>query len=138
MSMAVEGQTGFDVLLTEDRLYPPPEEFAKQANVNDSSVYEGANEDFEAFWAKHAESLHWFQKWDTVLEWDVPWAKWFVGGKINASYNCLDRHLESRGQKTAIMWEGEPGDTRSYTYEELHREVSKFANVLKGLGAKTG
>jgi acetyl-CoA synthetase len=136
--MVVENKEAWDVLLTEERMYPPPPEFAKQANVQDPKIYEEANADFEGFWAKHAEDLHWFKKWDTVLEWNLPWAKWFDGGKINASYNCLDRHLESRGQKTAILWEGEPGDERSYTYEELHREVCKFANVLKGLGLKTG
>jgi acetyl-CoA synthetase len=136
--MAIENKTSFDVLLTEDRLYPPPESFVAQANVNDPSVYDEANADYEAFWAEHARELHWFKEWDTVLEWNLPWAKWFDGGKINASYNCLDRHLETRGQKTAILWEGEPGDTRTYTYEELHREVSKFASVLKGLGLQTG
>jgi acetyl-CoA synthetase len=82
--------------------------------------------------------LHWFQKWDRVLDWDLPWAKWFVNGKINASYNCLDRHLQERGQKPAIVWEGEFGEQRAFTYQELHREVCKFANVLKGLGLKTG
>jgi acetyl-CoA synthetase len=136
--MAVENKTAFDVLLTEDRMYPPREDFVRQANISDPKVYEEANADFEAFWAKHAEELSWFKTWDAVLEWDLPWAKWFVGGKINASYNCLDRHLAERGSKTAILWEGEPGDERAFTYEELHREVCTFANVLKGLGLKTG
>src|SRR5947209_8616582 len=136
--MATETNTSFDVLLTENRQHPPSPEFSRTANLNDPKVYEEANADPEAFWAKCAEELRWFQKWDTVLEWDAPWAKWFSGGKINASYNCLDRHLETRGQKTAIMWEGEFGEEQRYTYEELHREVCKFANVLKGLGLQTG
>jgi acetyl-CoA synthetase len=136
--MTTGEQTSFDILLAEDRVYPPPPSFAEQANVNDPKIYAEANEDFEAFWAKHAESLDWFQKWDTVLEWDVPWAKWFSGGKINASYNCLDRHLQDKGSKRAIVWEGEFGEQKTYTYTELHQEVCKFANALKGLGLKTG
>jgi acetyl-CoA synthetase len=136
--MTTGEQTSFDILLAEDRVYPPPPSFAEQANVNDPKIYAEANEDFEAFWAKHAESLDWLQKWDTVLEWDVPWAKWFSGGKINASYNCLDRHLQDKGSKRAIVWEGEFGEQKTYTYTELHQEVCKFANALKGLGLKTG
>ena len=81
-----------------------------------------------------AEELHWDRKWDRVLEWEPPYAKWFVGATTNASYNCLDRHLETRGDKTAIIWEGEPGEIRRFTYRELHTEVCKFANVLKSLG----
>jgi len=133
--MATETETA---ILTEDRLYPPPEGFVKGAIVNDPSVYEEADRDFEAFWEKHAEELHWFQKWDKVLEWNEPFSKWFMNGKINASYNCLDRHLQERGQKKAIIWEGEYGEERTYTYEDLHREVSKFANVLESLGVKAG
>ncbi|HZT96193.1 MAG TPA: AMP-binding protein, partial [Chloroflexota bacterium] len=136
--MAVETQSHFDVLLAEDRQYPPPEAFASQANVQDPSVYADADRDFEAFWANHASELDWFEQWDQVLEWNLPWAKWFVGGKINASYNCLDRHLQERGNKRAIVWEGESGDRRDLTYRELHREVCRFANVLKGLGLKSG
>ncbi|GAC1326542.1 MAG: acetate--CoA ligase [Chloroflexota bacterium] len=136
--MATETESVERVQLSEDRQYPPKEEFAKQANVNDSKIYDEANRDFEGFWAKHAEELDWFKKWDKVLEWDLPWAKWFVNGKINVSHNCLDRHLNDRGQKTAILWEGEEGDTRTFTYQELHQEVSKFANVLKGLGLSKG
>ncbi|MBV9281441.1 MAG: AMP-binding protein, partial [Chloroflexi bacterium] len=134
--MATETETFAGI--AEERAYPPPDQFRQQANVNDPRVYEEANADFEAFWARHAEELHWFRPWDTVLEWDLPWARWFSGGKINASYNCLDRHLEERGQKTAIAWEGEFGEQVRYTYQELHREVCTFANVLKGLGLTTG
>ena len=136
--MATEQKLSFDVLLSEERKHPPSPEFVKQANISDPKLYEEANADFERFWEEQAGMLDWFQKWDTVLDWNLPWAKWFEGGKINASYNCLDRHLKDKGQKTAIIWEGEPGDERTYTYEELHREVCKFANVLKGLGLKMG
>ncbi|PZS04665.1 MAG: acetyl-coenzyme A synthetase, partial [Chloroflexi bacterium] len=136
--MATETDSSTRVQITEDRQHPPSKEFTQQANVRDPKVYEEANADFEGFWAKHAGELDWFQKWDTVLEWDVPWAKWFVGGKINASYNCLDRNLQERGQKNAIIWEAEDGGQRSYTYQQLHQEVCKFANVLKGLGLTTG
>ena len=111
--MTIDANTSIDVLLTENRQHPPSPEFSRTANVTDPSIYEIADADPEGFWAKCAEELHWFRKWDTVLEWDVPWAKWFSGGKINASYNCLDRHLETRGQKTAIMWEGEFGEEQT-------------------------
>jgi acetyl-CoA synthetase len=126
-------------LLEEERTFPPPEEFKRQANINDPKIYEEAARDPEAFWAKAAEELDWFKRWDKVLEWDPPWAKWFVGGKLNASYNCIDRHLRTwRRNKAAIIFEGEPGDERVLTYQDLHREVSKFANVLKKLGIKKG
>jgi acetyl-CoA synthetase len=126
-------------LLEEERTFPPPEEFKRQANINDPKIYEEAARDPEAFWAKAAEELDWFKRWDKVLEWDPPWAKWFVGGKLNASYNCIDRNLRTwRRNKAAIIFEGEPGDERVLTYQDLHREVSKFANVLKKLGIKKG
>ncbi|MGH2447464.1 MAG: acetate--CoA ligase [Chloroflexota bacterium] len=127
-----------DVLLAENRQYPPKESFTKQANINDPKIYEEAAQDYEGFWEKQAGILDWYQKWDKVLEWDLPHAKWYVNGKINASYNCLDRHLSSRGTKRAIIWEGEPGDQRVLTYNDLAQEVRKFANVLKGQGLKTG
>jgi len=136
--MATETQSHFDVLLSEDRQYPPPTEFTRQANVRDAEIYRTADEDYEAFWATQAEDLHWFRKWETTLEWKIPWAKWFVGGKINASYNCLDRHLDTHGDKRAIVWEGELGDQRTYTYRQLHTEVCRFANVLKRLGLEEG
>jgi acetyl-CoA synthetase len=126
-------------LLEEERTFPPPQEFKKNANINDPKIYEIAARDPEAFWAKAAEELDWFKKWEKVLEWDPPWAKWFVGGKLNASYNCIDRHLKTwRRNKAAIIFEGEPGDERVLTYQDLHREVCKFANVLKKLGIKKG
>jgi acetyl-CoA synthetase len=126
-------------LLEEERTFPPPQEFKENANINDPRIYEIAARDPEAFWAKAAEELDWFKKWEKVLEWDPPWAKWFIGGKLNASYNCIDRHLKTwRRNKAAIIFEGEPGDERVLTYQDLHREVCKFANVLKKLGIKKG
>ncbi|HEX2728939.1 MAG TPA: AMP-binding protein, partial [Rubrobacteraceae bacterium] len=125
---------------TEVRSYEPPEEFASQANIQDASVYEKAAEDYEGFWAEQARELHWFKEFDQVLQWDPPEAQWFVGGKINVAYNCLDYQVEQgKGDKTAFIWEGdEPGDTKTYTYSELTAEVKKFANVLKDLGVEKG
>src|SRR5580765_7664929 len=126
-------------LLGEDRSFPPPPDFRAKAIVRDESIYAEADRDPEAFWAKLAGELEWSTPWDTVLEWKPPHAKWFVGGKINASVNCLDRHLRgSRRNKAALIWEGEPGDRRTLTYFELHRHVSTFANVLKSLGVGKG
>jgi acetyl-CoA synthetase len=127
-----------DALLEEHREFPPSADFRTQANANDEAIYDTARSDPEAFWAGWAEQLDWDQKWDRVLEWNPPYAKWFVGGRLNASYNCLDRHLATRGDKVALIWEGEPGEVRRVTYRELHAEVSKFANALKGLGVVTG
>ncbi|MFA5896457.1 MAG: acetate--CoA ligase, partial [Thermoplasmata archaeon] len=136
--MVVSSAT-IDSLLKEKEQYPPPEHFRKQALVRDESIYEEAEKDPEAFWAKQAGELHWIKKWTKVLEWDLPFAKWFVGGKINVSENCLDRHLhDGRRNKAAIVWEGEPGDTKVFTYYQLWREVNKFANVLKSLGVRKG
>jgi acetyl-CoA synthetase len=129
--------------LNETRIFPPPTAFSEQAHIKSfeeyQQIYAEAEKDTEGFWASAAEDLHWFRKWDTILEWDEPHAKWFSGGKINASYNCLDRHLETwRRNKAAIIWEGEPGETRTLTYLQLRSEVSKFANVLKKLGVEKG
>ena len=128
----------FDALLQESRSFPPSDEFRSKALVNDDAIYAKASHAREAFWAEWAEKLDWETKWDRVLEWNPPYAKWFVGGRLNASANCLDRHLETRGDKRAIVWEGEPGDVRTYTYRQLHAEVSKFANGLKKLGVVSG
>ncbi|MFZ5824581.1 MAG: acetate--CoA ligase [Bacillota bacterium] len=129
----------FEALLHEDRLFPPSAAFTDQANVSDNSLYDMAAKDRLGFWASQAEQLHWFKKWDQVLEWNPPFAKWFVGGKLNVSYNCIDRHLETyRRTKAAIIWEGEPGDERVMTYLDLHREVCRFANVLKQMGVQRG
>ncbi len=135
----VENTGGIEALLQEERTFPPSEEFRRQANMADPGVYEEALKDPEAFWAKLAEELDWFQKWDRVLEWDPPYAKWFTGGKLNVSYNCIDRHLKSaRRNKAALIWEGEPGDWKVYTYWDLYREVCQFANGLKSLGVTKG
>ena len=128
-----------DALLKEERAFPPSDAFRAQAHVNDPRVYEDAARDPDGFWAAFAHELEWSAPWTAVLEWDPPHARWFVGGKLNASVNCLDRHLRTdRRNKAAIIWEGEPGDRRTLTYYDLHREVCQFANVLKSLGARRG
>jgi acetyl-CoA synthetase len=136
-------RTEIESILSEDRVFPPPLEFAQQAHIKSyeefERLYAEAEADPDAFWAEQATSLDWFRKWDTVLEWNEPFAKWFVGGKINIAYNCLDRHLTTwRRNKAAFIWEGEPGEQRTLTFLQLHREVCKFANVLKKLGVATG
>jgi acetyl-CoA synthetase len=128
-----------DVLLQENRKFAPSDEFRRGALVSDPSIYQSASKNPEAYWAKQAESLHWFTRWSKVLEWDPPRAKWFIGGKINISYNCIDRHIDTpRRNKAALIWEGEPGDRRTLTYWDLYVEVQKFANVLTKLGVHRG
>lgn len=129
--MAVETQA-IEALLKENRSFPPPEDFARQANLNDPEIYTRAAEDPEAFWADVARGLDWFHPWEQVLHWEVPFAKWFVGGKLNACYNCVDRHVRTaRRNKAAIIWEGENGESRALTYWDLYREVNRFASVLR-------
>ena len=131
--------TDIDVLLQENRKFAPSDDFRRAANLSDDSIYEAAAHDPEAYWAKQAESLTWYQRWNKVLEWKPPRAKWFLGGKINISYNCIDRHIDTpRRNKAALVWEGEPGDRRTLTYWDLYIEVQKFANVLKKLGVRRG
>jgi acetyl-CoA synthetase len=128
-----------EVLLQERRSFPPPKSFKKAANMRTPALFTKARKDAKGFWAQAAKELDWFKPWKKVLEWDTPWAKWYIGGKLNASYNCIDRHLTNgRGNKAAIIWEGEPGDERVLTYRDMWREVNKFANVLKKLGVKRG
>ncbi len=132
-----------DSVLNERRVFPPSAEFSAEAQVKDLADYERlyreADEDPDKFWGDIASELHWFKTWDKVLEWDIPWAKWFVGGQLNLSYNCLDRHVATwRKNKAAIIWESEPGEIRTLTYQQLLSEVSKFANVLKSRGVKKG
>lgn len=128
-----------EALLEENRVFPPGREFTAQANVASAAIYERAAADPEAFWAEQAEQLDWARKWDRVLAWEPPFAKWFVGGQLNAAYNCLDRHLGTeREHRTAIHWEGEPGDRRSLTYRQLWEEVGRFSNALKSLGVGKG
>jgi acetyl-CoA synthetase len=136
--------TNIESLQHEARVFPPPTEFAEQAHIKSMAELEAlraeASADPEKFWARFASSeLHWFKQWDAVLKWEPPHAEWFVGGKINISYNCLDRHLGTwRRNKAALIWEGEPGDTRTLTYQQLHTEVSRFANVLRKMGVEKG
>lgn len=128
-----------DVLLDENRIFPPDPMFTAEANVPDHALYAQAETDREAFWAECASQLHWFKPWETVLDWKPPFAKWFVGGKLNASYNCLDRHIKTANRnKAALTWEGEQGETRTLTYWELYRQVNQFANVMKSEGIKKG
>jgi acetyl-CoA synthetase len=127
-----------DALLQESREFPPPEEFRNAANVSDPAIWSKAAKDREAFWAGWAAQLDWHSTWDKVLEWEPPYAKWFTGGTLNASFNCLDRHLEQRGDKVALLWEGEPGEVRRITYSALHADVCKFTNALKSLGVRKG
>ncbi|MCC6313182.1 MAG: acetate--CoA ligase, partial [Thermomicrobiales bacterium] len=132
-------EIAIQTLLDEQRRFPPPSEFVAQANVNDPAIYERAANDLEGYWADEASRLDWFEPWQTVLEWDLPFAKWFVGGKINVSYNCLDRHVAAgRGDKVAFYWEGEPGDQRTLTYSDMLEEVGRCANALKALGVERG
>jgi acetyl-CoA synthetase len=132
-----------DSVLTEQRVFEPSEEFRSKAHIRSQAEYERlykeAAEHPAEFWAKIANELHWFKPWDRVLEWNLPFAQWFIGGQLNLSYNCLDRHVATwRKNKAAILWEGEPGDSRALTYQQLLHEVSKCANVLKSLGIKKG
>ena len=132
-----------DSILNERRVFEPSSEFSQNAHIKSlehyEQLYREAQEDPEKFWAEIAGQLHWFRKWEKVLDWNAPWAKWFVGGQINLSYNCLDRHVATwRRNKAAIIWEGEPGEIRTYTYQQLLTEVKKFANVLKAIGIQKG
>ena len=141
--MSIAPQVNIDSVLTENRVFECSDEFRAQAHVRGMEEYERlykeAETDPEKFWAGIASELHWFKPWDRVLDWDCPWAKWFSGGEINLSYNCLDRHVAShRRNKAAIIWEGEPGEVQTLTYQQLLIEVSKFANVLKSLGVGKG
>ncbi len=129
-----------DALANEQRRFPPSREFKRDALVADTSLYDEASADYQGFWATQAaDLLHWNKEWTTICEWDLPYAKWFVGGELNVSYNCLDRHVEAgNGDRVAFHWEGEPGDTRTITYADLLAEVQQFANALKGLGVAKG
>jgi acetyl-CoA synthetase len=136
-------QVDIESVLKEDRVFEPPKDFSAKAHIKNlqeyEALYQQALDDPEGFWAGMAKELDWFKPWEKVLEWNPPFAKWFVGGRTNIAHNCLDRHLTTaRKNKAAIIWEGEPGDERILTYQALHREVCKFANVLKHLGVNTG
>src|ERR1700692_5128536 len=133
--------TNIDSVLQAARKFERPDEVRRAAHIKSEGEYERiyreSVEQPERFWGRIANELHWFKEWDKVLEWKNPWAKWFVGGQINLSYNCLDRHVQThRKNKAAIIWESEPGEVRTLTYQQLHCEVQKFANVLKSPGVK--
>jgi acetyl-CoA synthetase len=141
--MAEAKSGGIVNVMKEERLFPPPAEFSAKARIKSMEEYEKlwqeSADDLEGFWGKMSGELHWFKPYDKVLEWNEPFAKWFGGGQTNVCYNCLDAHLgTARANKAAIIWEGEPGDVRVYTYQMLHHEVCKFANVLKKLGVHKG
>lgn len=134
-----DNEKALEDLLKEKRKFKPPKEFVKNANIKAKSVYDKARRNPQKFWEGFAKELHWFKKWKKVLDWKPPFAKWFTGGKTNMSYNCLDVHLDSyRKNKAAIIWEGEEGESRVFTYHDLYREVNKFANVLKDQGVRKG
>jgi acetyl-CoA synthetase len=139
MEDSVDVERDLEVLLKDEEVFEPPEDFVKQANLSDPAVYEQAEQDFEAWWEGWAKELDWFEPWETVLEWNPPWAKWFKEGKLNVSHNCLDRHVDAgRGERVAYHWVGEDGDTRDITYAELLDMTKRFANVLKSLGVEKG
>jgi acetyl-CoA synthetase len=142
-STSTSPDPNLDSTLREHRVFPPPAEFAAKARIKSLAEYEQmyrrSVDDPESFWAEAARELHWFKPWQKVLDWNLPWAKWFVGGKINLSYNCVDRHaLGDKRDKVAILWEGEPGEVRKLTFGDLHAEVQRFANALKDLGIQKG
>jgi acetyl-CoA synthetase len=139
MSTDTTQSSALDTLGSETRTFPPPPEFVRQANVTDPAIYERADKDVEGFWAEHARTLSWRKPFSTVLEWEAPYAKWFADGQLNVSENCLDRHVTAgKGAKVAYYWEGEPGDTRALTYQDLLDETQRCANALKELGVKKG
>ena len=138
-TMATTTDQAIEALLREKREFKPPAAFAERANASDPRIYRRADRDYEKFWADVAGEIEWMRPFRKVLEWKPPRAKWFLGGKLNASVNCVDRHLTGpRRNKAALIWEGEPGEQRVLTYFELHRQISKFANVLKKLGVRKG
>ncbi len=136
---SVSDAQNIEALLSELRVFEAPEGFRADAVADDPAIYDTANRDFEAFWAAQAEELTWERRWDTVMSWNPPWVTWFDGGTLNASVNCLDRHVEAGGgDKVAFHWEGEPGDTRTITYRDLLEDVSRLANALRTLGVRKG
>ena len=135
--MSDSEETGLEARLAEQETFEPPAEFVEQANVSDPSIYEEFEDDWPGCWERAADLVDWETDYDEVLvDDDEPFYEWFVGGELNASHNCLDRHLDSRGDELAVRWEGEPGDTREFTYAELHREVNEFAAALRELGVE--
>jgi acetyl-CoA synthetase len=139
MAKSVRQAEPIEALLREGRKFPPSRTFTKAAVVQNAAVYKAAQRDPVGFWEKQARTLRWMKPWKKALEWKLPYAKWFVGGKLNVSDNCLDRHVETaRRNKAAIIWEGEPGDSRVLTYWDLYREVNRFAAALRKHGVRKG
>ena len=139
MATEAKSSTALETFAREDRTFPPPKEFAAQANARDPGIYERAEKDLEGFWAEQARTLVWRKPFTKVLEWEAPYAKWFLGGELNVSENCLDRHVKAgKGSKVAYYWEGEPGDARAITYEDLLGMTARAANALKELGVRKG
>lgn len=139
MATEKDRPTEIEALLQEGRQFAPPDSFREKALAKDESIYQEAERDREAFWARMAGELEWMKPWSEVLDWNPPNARWFIDGKLNVSANCLDRHVRTwRRNKAALIWEGEPGETRTLTYWDLYREVNRFANVLKELGVGRG
>jgi acetyl-CoA synthetase len=139
MAKTVRKDEPIQALLKEGRKFPPPKEFTKMARIKTPAIYQQARRDPVKFWEQQARELRWIKPWRKGLEWKLPYAKWFVGGKLNVSDNCLDRHIEGpRRNKAAIIWEGEPGDSRVLTYRDLYREVNRFASALRQRGVKKG
>src|SRR5712692_6886639 len=139
MASGTKSTTALETFAQEDRTFPPPPDFAAKANANDPGIYRRAERDLEAFWAEQAKELLWRKPFAKVLEWEAPYAKWFLGGELNITENCLDRHVKAgRGTKVAYHWEGEPGDTRTISYRDLLEMTCRCANALKELGVKRG
>jgi len=139
MSTEATQSSALDTLGSETRTFPPTGDFTRQANASDAAIYDRADKDFEGFWAEQARTLLWRRPFTKVLEWDAPYAKWFADGQLNVSENCLDRHVKAgKGAKVAYHWEGEPGDTRTLTYQDLLDETQRCANALKELGVRKG
>ncbi len=137
--MSEQAPKSIETLMQEQRSFAPPAEFTRRANVASPQIYDEAAADPEGFWAREATRLDWSEPWHTILEWKLPFARWFLGGKLNVAYNCVDRHVAAgRGDKVAFYWEGEPGDTRTITYKDLLDEVGRCANALKSLGVEKG
>ena len=139
MATQTDRRTALETFATEGRSFPPPKEFAAKANVRDPKIYERADRDFEGFWAEQARTLLWRKPFTKVLEWEAPYAKWFIGGELNISENCLDRHVKAgKGSQVAYYWEGEPGDSRKLTFKDLLDLTCRAANALKELGVRKG
>jgi acetyl-CoA synthetase len=138
MSAPGDNTGTIESLLHEERVYAPSPEFVAQANMSDPAIYERAEQDTEGFWRESAQLVEWFKEPKDVLDWNPPFAKWFKDGELNACYNAIDRHLATRANKTAIIWEGEPGEVRTFTYSDLYREVNRTAQMIKNLGVSKG